>query len=116
MKNTHFYSQVAAFVLTTLLPKAALAGGAALGGASEIALSGSTDVRQTLRNTLFTVLSYVGLLAVAVICIAGITYILNGGNDSARERAKNIIIYTIVGLIVILLASAIINFFGSLVA
>lgn len=88
----------------------------ALGGAGEISgISGDADgVRTSVRDILITILSYVGLAAVVTIVIAGILLIVGAGSDNSRDRAKNIIIYTSVGLLVLLFASAIVGFFISL--
>lgn len=56
------------------------------------------------------ILTYVGIIAVVMIVIAGIILVVNGGNENSRDRARKIIVYTIIGIIVILLASAIVRF------
>jgi type IV secretory pathway VirB2 component (pilin) len=56
------------------------------------------------------ILSYMGLIAVIMIIIAGIIIVANGSNDGSRDRAKRIIIYTVIGLLIILLSSAIVRF------
>ena len=108
------YTKIITGALSALTP--VLAHANELGGAGEITgIDGSAgDVRTTIVDTLITVLSYVGLAAVVTIVIAGILLIVGAGSDNSRDRAKNIIIYTAVGLIVLLLASAIVGFFISL--
>ncbi len=45
-----------------------------------------------------------------MIIIGGLRYVVSGGNATAVTAAKNTILYAIVGVIVALLAYAIINF------
>ena len=57
-----------------------------------------------------TVLTGVGILAVGVIVYGGITYSTSLGDPGKTTKAKNIILYGVVGLIVALLSWAIVNF------
>lgn len=51
---------------------------------------------------------YIGFpLAITALVIGGITYILSAGNDKRTSTAKNIIVFSILGLIVILAAETI---------
>jgi len=69
---------------------------------------------QTVTNVL---LFLIGAIAVIMLIIGGIRYTISGGDSKAVESAKNTILYAIVGIIVALLAYAIVNFVvGSLVA
>jgi heme/copper-type cytochrome/quinol oxidase subunit 2 len=78
--------------------------------ASDINTGGSSDLRETATEILFRVISYMGLIAVCVIVIAGIFLIVGGGTEDSRNKAIKIIIYVAVGLIVIVLASAFVTF------
>lgn len=60
----------------------------------------------TLVNTLLFI---VGTLAVIMIIWAGISYTISTGDSSKVTRAKNTLVYAIVGLIVAFLAFAIVN-------
>lgn len=55
-------------------------------------------------NLLYTV---AGIIAVLVIIIAGYTYVTSQGDSSAVTKAKNQILYAVIGLIIIFLAFAI---------
>jgi type IV secretory pathway VirB2 component (pilin) len=85
----------------------------ALGGSLEdigIDIPGETgDIRQVITNILNAVLNFVGLLAVIAIVVAGIWLIVGMGSDDSKERAKKIILYTVIGLVIILLAKLIVN-------
>ena len=52
----------------------------------------------------------VGILAVVMIIIGGIQYTTSGGDQAAVTKAKNTILYGIVGLVIAILAYAIVNF------
>ncbi len=102
-----------AFALSTPLSAAGqvfTGNGMGIEDAGNIETGGSGDLRSTAENILFTVISYMGLAAVFVIVIAGIYLIVGGGTDDARSKTVKIILYTIVGLLVILLASAFVEF------
>ncbi len=64
-------------------------------------------VAQTIINVL---VSAVGIIAVAVIVIGGILYVTSTGDAAKAKRAQNTILYGVVGLVVAVLAYAIVNF------
>lgn len=57
---------------------------------------------QILLRVIAILLSFMGLVAVCAIIIAGIYMIVSLGNDDGKEKAKKIIKYTLIGLIIIL--------------
>ena len=70
-------------------------------------LFGNSGVFKTITNTLLFIL---GAISVVMIIIGGLRYVVSGGDSSAVNAAKNTILYAIVGVIVAILAYAIINF------
>lgn len=52
----------------------------------------------------------IGAIAVVMIIIGGLRYVISGGNATSVTAAKNTILYAIVGIVVALLAYAIIDF------
>lgn len=52
----------------------------------------------------------VGAIAVVMIVIGGLRYVLSGGDSSNVTAAKNTILYAIVGIVVALLAYAVVDF------
>jgi type IV secretory pathway VirB2 component (pilin) len=104
-----FLLRLAALILTALPERAAAAG--PLGDASEINVgSEGTDLKEVIINVTKRVLDFVSLLAVVVIVIAGIWLIVGAWEEGSKEKAKKIVIYTIVGLLLILIARAIVAF------
>jgi hypothetical protein len=78
------------------------------------AASGVTGVdTDEPRNAVIAVieaaLNYLALIAVAMIIIAGFYLVLSIGNDDGKEKAKKIIYYTVIGLVVILLSRIIVS-------
>jgi TRAP-type C4-dicarboxylate transport system permease small subunit len=51
-----------------------------------------------------------GIVAVLVIIIGGVRYAASNGNASQVEAAKNMVLYAVVGLVVVIMAAAITQF------
>lgn len=66
-------------------------------------------IRTVITDILKAVLSFMALLAVIFIVIAGIRLIVSQGEEGEKDKAKKTIFYAILGLIVILLARAIVG-------
>lgn len=70
----------------------------------------SDDNATTLIGTLVNVLLFlVGTLSVVMIIYGGITYTTSAGDAGKVARAKNTILYSVVGLVVSFLSYAIVN-------
>lgn len=72
------------------------------------------NIRELVLDILRVVLSFMALAAVVVIVIAGIQLVVSGGNEEAKDKAKKIILYAVVGLLVIVIASAIVGIIASI--
>lgn len=70
-------------------------------------LIGDNGVFSRLTNTILLV---VGLISVIMLAYGGLRYILSGGDSKKVTDAKNTILYAIIGLIISLLAYAIVHF------
>lgn len=68
------------------------------------------EVGSSVTQIVNVVLGVLGVVAVLVIIIGGIMYVTSTGDASMITRAKNMIQYAIIGLIISLLAWAIVNF------
>ena len=62
-----------------------------------------------VRTVINTMLFIVGLLSVIMLIYAGIRYVTAHGDKSQVEGAKNTMIYAIVGLVIAIVAYAIVN-------
>ena len=81
-----------------------------IGGQVRIIEGGDVSLEASVRNILSVVFAVVGIVAVIVIVVGGVNYIISQGDASKIQKAKNTILYGIVGLIVTLAAFAIVNF------
>lgn len=52
----------------------------------------------------------IGIVAVIVIIIGGVNYMLSQGDPNKIKKAKDTILYGVIGLVVVLIAFAIVNF------
>ncbi|MDO8468690.1 MAG: TrbC/VirB2 family protein [Candidatus Peribacter sp.] len=71
---------------------------------------GPTDLKQAIQQVIQKVLDFMTLIAVVMIVVAGIRYIISQGEESEKDKAKKMIIYVIIGLVIILIARAIVTF------
>ena len=88
--------------------------GAEVGSISECNIAedhaGSTDLMKTLNTIINVVLGVLGLLAVAMIIYGGFMYTTSAGDATKIKKAKDTIMYGVIGLVIALLAYAIVNF------
>lgn len=71
---------------------------------------GTADLKQSVLNIINWVLGLLGIIAVIMILVGGFQWMTASGNEEKVEKAKKVISAAIVGLIIILLAWAIVNF------
>lgn len=69
-----------------------------------------TDLTAMFKTIANVALFIIGAVSVLMLIYGGIRYTVSGGESSAVTAAKNTILYAIVGVVVALLAGAIINF------
>ena len=62
---------------------------------------------QTVTNVLLFI---IGAVSVIMLIIGGVRYTISQGDSSAVTSAKNTILYAVIGLIVAILAYAVVNF------
>lgn len=63
-----------------------------------------------ITNIVNTLIFVAGIIAVIFIIIGGVRYITSQGDEKGIESAKNTILYAVIGLVVVVLAFAIVNF------
>lgn len=71
---------------------------------------GSDNVSSLARNVINLLIYVLGIIAVIMIIVGGIRYTTSNGDASSTKGAKDTILYSIVGLIVAIMAFAIVNF------
>lgn len=71
---------------------------------------GTQSLMGTAQGAINVIIGLVGLVAVVVMIIGGVYFVLSMGDSAKIARAKNTILYGLVGLGVALLSYAIVNF------
>ena len=97
-------------------PDLTLQGGAdaAKGSDQTENLFGDGGIFSTITNV---ALFLIGAISVLMLIYGGIRYTISGGDSTAITNAKNTILYAVVGIVVAILAYAIVNFvLGSLIS
>lgn len=82
------------------------------GGSSSVCASASPkdDLGAIIKQITNVMFFIIGAIAVVMIIYSGIRYTTSAGNPAGVTAAKNSLIYSIVGLVVAILAYAIVNF------
>lgn len=116
-KRTLLYSLFALIVLA--LPMTALAQGVTsftienIGGSIGL---GTADLKDTVINIIQWVLGILALVAVVMIIYGGFVWMTAGGAEDKVDQAKRIITAAVIGLIIVLLAWAIVIFVANTTA
>ena len=116
-KKLSQYALVAGF-FTASLPQKVLAqcsdNGNTIGEGIECAggtlpenLSGSGGI---ITNVINVLLGIVGVVAIIMIIVGALRMVLSAGNEKTVADARNTILYAVIGLIIAILAFAIVNF------
>jgi|EndMetStandDraft_3_1072993.scaffolds.fasta_scaffold09612_3 hypothetical protein len=79
----------------------------ARGAQQPLNLFGNSGVFSEISSVLLFI---VGAIAVIMIVIGGLRYVISGGDASQVQAAKNTILYSLVGIIIAILAYAAVNF------
>ncbi|MCF7845720.1 MAG: hypothetical protein K9L85_00605 [Candidatus Peribacteraceae bacterium] len=69
----------------------------------------ATSIREAIINWTNFFLGFLALIAMIILIFAGFMYITAAGNDEQAKKAKNTIMWVVVGIIVILIAYALVN-------
>lgn len=75
-------------------------------------ISGLTQkpLRELVIDITIRLLNFLSLAAVVTIIIAGVWLIFGLGEETSKEKAKNIITYTLIGLVIVFLARLLVKF------
>jgi len=68
------------------------------------------DLMGTVNTIINVALGVIGLVAVVMIIMGGLSYTTSAGDAAKVKKAKDTIMYGVIGLVVALLAFAIVNF------
>lgn len=73
------------------------------------ATGGEGSFRSLILNVVNFFLLFLGLIAVIMIIYGGVTYVTAAGNQESIDKAKKIIMYAIVGIIIVLISFALVR-------
>ncbi len=107
MDIVKFWASVASSTTSTTSSSAA---SEAKGGVDNVNPGASTDLMVTVKTILNAVFTIIGVVAVVMIILGGVTYATSQGDPNKVKKGKDTILYGIIGLVVALLAFAIVNF------
>ena len=68
------------------------------------------DLMGTINTIINVIIGVIGFVAVVVIILGGVQYTTSAGDPGKVKKAKDTILYGIIGLVVAILAYAIVNF------
>ena len=71
---------------------------------------GQEDLGNTIVDIINAVIGILGLVCVVVMIIGGVNYMTSSGDAGKVKKAKDTILYGVIGLVVCVLAFAIVNF------
>lgn len=71
-------------------------------------------VRELIVQIIVVVLDFVTLIGLVSVIIAGLYLIVSNGDEGQKDKAKKIILYTIIGIVVIVFSRVIVTFFGNI--
>lgn len=70
---------------------------------------GQTGLRGIVLTIINFFLTFLGLLAVVMVIYGGFLYVGSAGNEENVNKAKKILLYAVVGIIVIIVSFALVN-------
>ena len=114
VKNTLLAAMVAMFGVVAVAPAGAVLAynpldTACTGSQSAVCKNKNEKIEPVIKTITNTLLYAVGILSVIMIIVAGIMYTISGGDSGKVARAKNMLTYSIVGLLVAFIAFALVN-------
>lgn len=69
-----------------------------------------TDIRQVINRLVELSIQVVGVVAVLSLMLSGLRYIMAGGDEKKAAEARNSIVSTIIGTVVVVVAYLIVKF------
>ena len=70
----------------------------------------TTPLNESITTIINWIIGVLGIVAVVVMIMGGVTYMTSSGDAGKVKKAKDTILYGLIGLIVCALAFAIVNF------
>ena len=70
----------------------------------------SDKLPSLIQNIVYSIIGVTSVIAVIFVVVGGINYMTSGGDPTKAQKAKNTIIYALIGLAICALSFAIVNF------
>jgi len=126
IKKNILMKLLAGVLIAVMAPNVAVVGAVdcSSDGSPDCVINGTSHKDESFLPTINSIINLLigitGIIAVAVIIYGGYQYVLSTGDAAKVAKAKNTIMYGIIGLVIAMLAFAIVNFvlknvFGTLV-
>lgn len=73
--------------------------------------AGTTEaaILEAIRDVVNAVLTLVGVIAVIFVIIGGVKYITSQGDESAAATAKLTVLYSLFGIVIVILSAVLVN-------
>ena len=91
-------------------PTGTIKQGQSVNNLAECNVQDDDSLMPTLQVIINVALAVLGLVAVVMIIIGGFNYMTSSGDTAKVTKARNTILYGVIGLVIALLAFAIVNF------
>jgi len=101
---------VAIFVVPSVGAADALSGACAADPTASVCATPANDFNSIVAIIVNTLLFLIGAISVLMVIVGAFMYTTSGGDSAQLTKAKNTIIYSIVGLVVAALAYAIVTY------
>ena len=72
--------------------------------------SGQENLVASITGIINAIIAALGIVAVIIIIVGGIGYMTSSGDAGKVKKAKDTILYGVIGLVIVVLAFAIVNF------
>ncbi len=73
------------------------------------ATNGESDFKSIVKTLLDFALKFLGFVMVVMIIYAGVLYVTAAGNEANTEKAKKILLYSVIGTVLIFISFAFVN-------
>ncbi|MBR3176326.1 hypothetical protein IKF26_02935 [Candidatus Saccharibacteria bacterium] len=97
-------------IITKFAADPATPGKDTTGGGINYVGDGNDTLVDNITNVLNGVIAVLGIVCVVVVIIGGINYMTSSGDAGKVKKAKDTILYGLIGMIICVLAFAIVNF------
>ena len=71
---------------------------------------GNGDLVSTITGIINAVIAILGIVCVIIMIVGGVSYMTSSGDAGKVKKAKDTILYGVIGLVICVLAFAIVNF------